>query len=459
MVDETRRSDSASIAKIEFPGIEQKDFDAALHTIEGSRKAACLKKGFSTSYFSPGGYYGEDWWQLDFSLALTGYKWFDQAFCESSILNFETAQRSDGRIPLWGSDGLPEGPRFSAQRHEVSSLPKVFDAARQLVRRSTNAEFVGRIYTVLTRYFGWWDNARFDARTGLYSAVFEETFIPYLGRAGEWAPPDTNMELIHACACMAHIADRLGKTQERDSHLVRQKSLQQAVIRYLWDERQQGFFPYQLKEDKLASVCMSSTFMPLRHNTALPQQKRALLRLLTDDSQFGWNSYPVTSVNRQSPEFVVVNGDYAGNPCWSGSVWSLLNEGIVRGLLESGEQALAAQLALKTVSIFNHNYWEFLDPLTGHGYGVKDYTWTAAQYIELLLDVIFGLDYDALAGRFTVTPMVSSELYGQRISLKSLILPNGKSVAVSIICHENPQIEIEYEGRRHSGRGTVQIAV
>lgn len=459
MITETRGSASASIAKIEFPGIEQKDFDAALHTIEGSRKAACPQKGFTTSYFAPGGYYGEDWWQLDFSLALTGYKWFDQAFCETAILNFETAQREDGRIPLWGSDGLPEGPRFSVQRHEVSSLPKVFDAAQQLVRRSTNTDFVRRIYAVLARYFRWWDNARLDARTGLYSAVFEETFIPYLGKAGEWAAPDTNMELIHACACMAHIANRLGAIQERDSHLARQKSLQQAVVRYLWDERQQAFFPYKLREAALASVPMSSTFMPLRHNTALPQQKNALLKLLTDDSQFGWNTYPVTSVNRTSPEFVVISGNYVGNPCWSGSVWSLLNEGIVRGLVESGEKALAAQLALKTVSIFNHNYAEFLDPLTGQGHGVKDYTWTAAQYIELLLGVIFGLDYDASAGQLTVAPMVSSDLYGQRISLKSHILPNGRAVSVSILCQEVPQIEVEYDGRHHSGCSTVQIDV
>lgn len=448
---------SEVVARIQFPGITQNDFDQAFSTIGKSKQAPCPQKGFTKSYFSPGGYYGEDWWQLDFSLALTGYKWASQAFCEDSILNFETAQRPDGRIPLWGSDGLPEGERFSKQRIGVSSLPKIFDAAHQLVRRSTDLDFAGRIYVVLKKYFQWWMNHRLDARTGLFSAVFEETFIPYLGVAGEWAPPDTNMELIHACGCLAAIAGRLGLTADREFYLARQKETQRAVIEYLWDGKRSGFFPYLLKEQKLAPICMNSIFIPLRCRTASPEQKAALLKRLTNHDEFNWNTIPLTSVNRQSPEFTIIQGDYCGNPCWSGSVWTLLNESIARGLMESGERMLAAQLAYRTVLAFNGNYAEFLNPTDGTGHGVKDYVWSAAQYIELLLDVIFGLDYDAESRTITAEPAVAPELYGQRIAIHSLILPNGQKISVNVSCEEHPWIELELDGQRYSSRDKVQI--
>ena len=40
-------------------------------------------------------------------IKMTGYKWIDQDFSEKALLNFESAQREDGRIPLWGPDLLP----------------------------------------------------------------------------------------------------------------------------------------------------------------------------------------------------------------------------------------------------------------------------------------------------------------------------------------------------------------
>lgn len=446
-----------SIAYIQCPGITQADFDKAFKTIELSKQVPCPRKGFTKPYFSPGGYYGEDWWQLDFSVALTGYKWADQDFCQESILNFETGQRPDGRIPLWGSDGLPEGERFSKQRFEVSSLPKIFDAAHQLVRRSADLEFAGRIYSVLKKYFQWWLDKRRDAQTGLFSAVFEETFIPYLGVSGEWAPPDTNVELIHACGCLAAIAGRLGLAQDREFYFARQTEIQNAVTRYLWDDQRKGFFPYLLKEHTLAATSMNSMFMPLRHRTALPPQKAALLQRLTDHEQFNWKTIPLTTVDRRSPEFTIINGDYCGNPCWSGSVWTLTNETIVRGLLDSGERTLAAQLAYKTVLAFSGNYAEFLNPADGTGHGVKDYVWSAAQYIELLLDVIFGLDYDAQNGTITAEPAVPPELYGQSIAIHSLRLPSGQKLAMNLSCEENPRIELEVDGQRYSGRGKVQV--
>ena len=95
--------------KINFPGIAQADLDYAVECIEVCRRENAEQYGFPYPYFTPGGAYGAQWWQLDSSLALCGYKWVDRAFCERSLLNFVNSQRPDGRICLWGKDLLPSG--------------------------------------------------------------------------------------------------------------------------------------------------------------------------------------------------------------------------------------------------------------------------------------------------------------------------------------------------------------
>jgi len=451
------KAESKSVGRIRFPGIEQKDFAAAVQTLEGCKQPPCPERRFPNSYFSPGGYYKENWWQLDLSLVVTGYKWIDQDFSEKALLNFESAQREDGRIPLWGPDLLPQGSHISQQKENVSSLPKVFEAAAQIGRRSANEDFINRIYETLKKYFQWWWNCRRDERTGLFSAVFEETFAPYLFYAGEWAPPDTNMELVHGCGCLAAIAARLNLGEEHNFYLARQKEIQEAVVKHLWDGDRKAFFPYLIKERKLATDFLGAAFAPLRCGTALPEQKDVLMKLLFDDAQFNWNAFPLTSVNRQDTAFTVVNGKYVGNPCWLGSVWTLIKENVVRGLKESGENVAAASLALKTVRMFNGNYAEFLNPLNGKGQGAESYAWSAAQYLELLLDVIFGRAYDARKKTFSVAPSIPQELYGNSIALNSLALPDGSEVSVNIDCQEQPLIECELNGEKHSGRVSLQL--
>ena len=78
-------------------------------------------------------------------------------------------------------------------------------------------------------------------------------------------------------------------------------------------------------------------------------------------------------------------------------MWTLLNEAVVQGLKDSGFKEPAAELAWRTVREFHANYAEFLQPFNGSGHGVKRYAWTASQYIELVLDVIFGISADANA--------------------------------------------------------------
>ena len=63
---------------ISFNTISSEDLDYAVECLEVCKQPDAKEYGFNYPYFTPGGAYGKQWWQLDSSLALSGYKWIDR---------------------------------------------------------------------------------------------------------------------------------------------------------------------------------------------------------------------------------------------------------------------------------------------------------------------------------------------------------------------------------------------
>ena len=170
----------------------------------------------------------------------------------------------------------------------------------------------------------------------------------------------------------------------------------------------------------------------MRFGIADSKKREKLITLMTDDSHFNWNTYPLTSVSKKDSTFTVTEGRYQGNASWSGSVWTLMNETVIRGLIDSGEDSLASELALKTIRTFNHNCAEFASPYDGKGHGVIEYGWTASQYIQLIVEVIFGISYDKETDTVAIVPHLTDELKNEKISIEGHQLANGKFLDVII---------------------------
>lgn len=420
---------------IQCPNIKQTDLEYAIKCLEACKQDDAAAYGFPYPYFTPGGAYGKQWWQLDSSLSLRGYQWIDRAFAETALLNFIESQKDDGRICLWGADALPStvaGGDFLPQTKGVSSLPKLFDVAYHILRGSKDESLKPRIYEMLKRYLDWWFSARFDADTGLISAVFEETFIPYLGCSGEYAPVDTNVEVYVGCHYVELLALELGKKRDADEMMARKEGLKKAINQYLWNEEKGAYFPYFLKKKEQGSTLMASAFYPLRLQIAPPEHRERLILLLTSQEHFHWDLLPITSVSKKDLNFKTTVGDYKGNASWSGNVWTLINEMVVRGLCDCGEDALAADLAFKTISAFSHNCAEFLNPFDGEGHGVLQYAWSASQYLELIIEFVFGIDYDAKSKTVRIRPRIKKEFYGERFEIKGLWIGEGVFIDVAI---------------------------
>lgn len=414
--------------------ISQDDIDYAIECLEFCKQEDAKEYGFNYPFFAPGGYYGKQWWQIDSSLALCGYKWIDRKFTEISLWNFIESQKEDGRICLWGEDELPEfgGKNKLKQRHGVSSLPKIFDVAYHILQGSKDAKLKIATYNMLKKYIDWWFCARYDEQTGLVSSVFEETFIPYLGSAGEYAAVDTNTEVYVGCHYTALLAEELGKADDAVLLNIRKEKLRESINQYLWDDAKGAYYPYDLKEKCNVDCLMGSTFYPLRLHIATDAMKEKLIALLQNDAYFNWNTIPLTSVAKNDKLFQTTEGTYQGNASWSGNVWTLINEMVIRGLIDCGEDELAAELAFKTLFAFKSNCAEFLHPFDGTGHGVEKYAWTASQFIELLVEVIFGVRYQAAKEEIIVSPKLPQKLKKCRMSIENLKIDSDTSITICI---------------------------
>ena len=403
--------------------ISQSDFNYALECLEVCKQEEAKQFGFNYPYFTPGGYYEKQWWQIDSSVALSGYKWIDRKFAETSLLNFVESQKEDGRICLWGEDELPDfaaGDDAPKQRENVSSLPKLFDVSYHILNGTKDMEYTVKVYNCLKKYLDWWFLNRQDKKTGLITSVFEETFIPYLGCAGEYAGVDTNTEVYVGCHYVQLLAERLELFNDSEELEIRKENLRKSINTYLWSEEKGAYYPYDVVKRVNIDCLMASTFFPMRLGIATEDKRKKLIDLMKNDKMFNWNTIPLTSVSKKDRIFTTTKGDYIGNKSWSGNVWTLINEMVVRGLTDCGENKTAAELAWKTVKAFNHNCAEFLDPFDGSGNGVIKYAWTASQYIELIIEVIFGISYDASKAEVTIAPKLPEELKKSHINLKNI---------------------------------------
>ena len=422
-----QRPDVASdqaVPRVRIPGIRQTDFHDAFKVLDECLIVNTPVHGFTYPVMGPGGAYGENWWQLDSSLNLAGAMWANQAFAEDVMRGFRDVQADnpDGRIDLYG------GSAMRGQVGDQSSIPRYFEVAWDTARRTVDAKLRLEIYETMRRYLDWWlSPVKRDARTGLITAIFEETTSELDAvsmRPQTVAAVDLNVAVAFACQATATLARHLRRKEEAARYERSLEEIKTAINRYLWDEERGAYYNYDVREQRLRPRLICTTFDPLRLGIAPLERRERLLKKLVDPALFNWGTLPLTTIARTEPTFVEAKGPYDGR-AWGGDVWTLRNLFVVAGLKDTGSHDLAAELSWATIKAFNANYTEYLVPSTGEGHGVKRYGWSASQYIQAVIEYLFGVDYDRLEGRVRIFPHIPEELYTKALALEGLILPTG----------------------------------
>ena len=421
--------------KLSFPGITQEQFDDAFAVLEECK--AIPSHGFVNPFMGPGGQYGNCWWERDSSLTLNGYCWFDQKFAEKALYNFTLVQKENGRIPLWGND------RVGDLDEQLSAIPVIFGAAYRICKRTTDKNYISAIYNMLYRYLHWWlSDIKRDKNTGLVCGIMEESDPSDYTEQLTYAPVDLNVQVC----CGADILSEFAAYLDIPADVVKYKNIfyeQRDIInKYLYNEEDGFYYTRNVKTNELLKNRPYNFAFDTFSRKIVPEERIPdLLKVLKDNSKYGYyNKYGITTAPYDSPEFCETVGVYQGWTSWSGNIWTFRNEIIAQGLLDAGLNEEAAHIAYQTVMTFNGNYAEFVNPSTGKGQGVERYGWSASEYIELIVEIIFGIDYNAWKNRLIVCPNIPSELYGHTISISGLSLGDGRTLSVSIECSENSKV-------------------
>ena len=258
-----------------------------------------------------------------------------------------------------------------------------------------------------------------------------------------YAPVDLNVQV---CAG-AEILSRFAEYLDIPVDVIKYKKVffeQRSIInKYLFDEEDGFYYTRNVKENKLMkNRPYNSAFDTFVFGIVPEDRRSALLRILKDNAKYGYsNKYGITTAPFDSSEYCETVGVYQGWTSWSGNVWTFRNEIIAHGLRDCGLTDEASHIAYQTAMTFNGNYAEFINPSTGKGQGVERYGWSASEYIELIIEIIFGIDYNAWTEKLTVCPNIPPELYGYTISLSGLSLGDGRLLSVSIDCGEKCAVE------------------
>lgn len=438
------RLDVASVAvvpRITLPGIDQAGFADAFKVLDECLIVNVPVHGFTEPVMGPGGAYGENWWQLDSSLACEGAKWANQSFAEGVLRGFASvqSQNPDGRIDLWGGSPSRGTPALA------SSIPRLFEVGYRVARRSGDDGVRRLAFEVLGKYLDWWlSPVKCDARTGLITYAFEESFCEPVDTLQTMAPVDLQVAVAIGCAYVGELAEWVGEMNEAARYRKAFEERKGAINQYCWDEKDGAYYNFNVKTLTRSRRLIVSTFDPLRLGIAPPERVARLLGKLTDPALFHWGIRPLTSLAKRERDYVEAEGPYDGR-AWLGDIWTMRNLPVIFGLRDCGQDELAARLAWDTVKVFHSNYSEYVTPSQGKGEGVTRYGWSASQYIQTVIEHVFGIDYDAVTRRLTVAPLLVPELRTSRIAIERLRLPTleDSRLTVSITPRENGDTEFD----------------
>lgn len=151
----------------------------------------------------------------------------------------------------------------------------------------------------------------------------------------------------------------------------------QEALDQLWDDAYSIYFSRDFTTNHLLKQPTIASLMPLYAGTISKERADQLVRILTNEKAF-WLKYPVPSAPLNTRY-------YDSDRYWQGPTWINTNWLLIDGLERYGYQKEALAIKANTLEMVRQSgIWEYYNPKTGDGLGIKDFTWSAALVLDLL---------------------------------------------------------------------------
>ena len=191
--------------------------------------------------------------------------------------------------------------------------------------------------------------------------------------------PLFNSVLARANEAMAEIARILGQPAQQPEEWA--AMTQQAIREKLWHPEHRIFDAWDLVADGPIEVDTAAGFLPLYAGAATRAQAEALYERLDSASFCALHQGNCFTV----PNYDTRREDYDRHNYWRGPVWINVNWMLAQGLRRYGYTLKADSLQKDLLQLpIRFGFYEYYDSFDGTGYGARDFSWTAALFLDLV---------------------------------------------------------------------------
>ncbi len=163
------------------------------------------------------------------------------------------------------------------------------------------------------------------------------------------------------------------------------KLTKRAVKDELYSSQDKIFYGYDLIEDKLLEKPTAAGFIPLFGGIPSKKQAQELLEYMNSASFCPTHEEDCFAI----PNYDRMKSDFSKKNYWRGPVWININWMILQGLKKYGFKRKAEHLEKTILELpIRFDFYEYYDSFEGTGYGTKDFSWTAALFIDLAYEYI-----------------------------------------------------------------------
>jgi hypothetical protein len=218
------------------------------------------------------------------------------------------------------------------------------------------------------------------------------------------AYPDLTAQMADDAGALALIAEAIGRAEEAVAWRAERAEIAAALNARCWNEEGE-FYATGLEGGGHNPEKIVTAFWPLFAGVAPADRAELMARHAEDPASFG-RHHPLPSLAADSPVYD------SGGSYWLGSVWPPTNYVAITGLARAGHRDLARRLALRHLEVVAEVFrdtgrlWENYgaDASRPGSWSGPDYSWSALGPISLLLEVVLGLEPNALDRRLEWRP-------------------------------------------------------
>lgn len=215
--------------------------------------------------------------------------------------------------------------------------------------------------------------------------------------------PCLSAQMAQEAEILAAVATILGKPAEAAEFRREREELARAINDRLWDETAR-IYATRLPDGGHNPNKVVTAFWPLWAGVTPPERVDCLAAHLKDERSF-WRHHPIPSLAADSPHYRP-EGHY-----WLGSTWAPTNYAAIKGFDRAGRHDLAVATTLRHLECMAEVHretgaiWEnYCAERSERGsLSGTPYCWSALGPIALLLEVLIGVEPNALERRIRWT--------------------------------------------------------